>query len=209
MSNSVKAAIITGVFSLFAGVVGTLGMSSVLNQNITVNLNGETVAVTPEKYRDLIDENERLKSELKENSSGDKAQDKPASVKKSDYLVYNMEPYSSERYEKIIDESMNMGGSKYNNGFKLGGSYGAGFATYNFDGNYTELCGLIGYEDPGIEDDITVEFWGDDNLIGTQVVKGRDLPQEFSVDLIGISKFEINIARGIKYSVNFAEVELK
>jgi len=210
MSNSVKAAIITGVFSLLAGVIGTLGMSSVFNQNITVNLNGEAVTVTPEKYRDLIDENERLKSELKESNSGDKVQNKSTSVRKSDYLVYNIEPYSSSMsFEKIIDESMKMGGNKYNNGFKLGRILGDEFATYNFDGKYTELSGLIGFEDPGDEDNTTVEFWGDDNLIASQVVKSRDLPKEFSVDLTGIKKFEIRIADGIRYPVDFAEVKLK
>ena len=210
MSNTVKAAIITGVFSLLAGVIGTLGMSSVFNQNITVNLNGEAVTVTPEKYRTLIDENERLKSELKESDLNSKAQSKPVDDGKSNYLVYKIEPYSSSMgFKKIIDESMKMGGNKYNNGFKLGYALGDEFATYNFDGKYTELSGLIGFEDPGSGDDATVEFWGDDVLLASQVVKSRDLPREFSVDLTGIRKFEIRIDERIRYSVNFAEVKLK
>ena len=79
---------------------------------------------------------------------------------------------------------MKMGGNKYNNGFKLGRILGD-------------------------EDNTTVEFWGDDNLIASQVVKSRDLPKEFSVDLTGIKKFEIRIADGIRYPVDFAEVKLK
>lgn len=55
MNSKIKSSIILGVCSLFVGILGTVGVQKVMNnQNIvTVNINGEKISVDSEEYINL------------------------------------------------------------------------------------------------------------------------------------------------------------
>jgi len=58
MSNSVKAAVVTGVFALAVGIIGTIGVNSITNNNqvVSVYVNGAEVQVSPGEYQAMYDE---------------------------------------------------------------------------------------------------------------------------------------------------------
>ena len=219
MHSAVKAAFVAGTFSLLAGLAtGILG-TSIHNQTVTVNVNGETVSVSQEEYRSMYEqlksdyqtlqtEYETLKQQ-KTASANNSSTAKPSNQANSAYLVYQLEPYSSSNFQKIIDETMSMGGHAYNNGFRLGSPYLAGNAFYNLDGKYHELSGMIGYEDPSDSEDSTIEFYGDDVLLTAVVVKAKSLPESFFVDVSNVRKLEIRKKNNSIAKIDFAEVTLK
>lgn len=65
MRDPIKTAIISGICTIIAGGIGIFAGTNINNSNnLTVNVNGEDVSVTPQKYEELAEENESLKQEI-------------------------------------------------------------------------------------------------------------------------------------------------
>ncbi len=209
MGKEVTAAVITGICTL---IIGFFGASQYYQeQNVIVNIAGEQMTVTTEKYQALEEQIIALQNELKSYKDGSvsKPTQPSATSKKNHYLIYALEPYSKSYCEKVTDGSMKMAGKTYNNGISLGTSYINGEVLYNLEGKYTSLSGIIGYLDTGGSNNQNVEFWGDDILLETIPVIEKDLPKDFSVDISGVRKFMIKTERGSTDPIGLAEVVIK
>ena len=131
------------------------------------------------------------------------------------YLVDTIDPFLSNDYEVFKEgNSAMMGGMARYNGFMLNvyGWNGQSCAVYNLDRCYTKLTGLIGYVDDRIGNGGTweIQIYADDILALTIAVKPGDLPQEFSIDLTGVTKLEFRTPDGHGYNahIGFAELNL-
>lgn len=150
-----------------------------------------------------------------ENSGNDNLADCENKASENIYLVDILEPYQANDYEAFVNGvSVMMGGMKRYNGFTLDtyGWNGQSCAIYNLNGEYSELSGMIGYIDgrTGDGDTWDVHIYTDDTLIYTCTVSPGDLPQEFSIDLNGVSKLEFRAGatNGRSGHIGFAELEL-
>lgn len=182
-------------------------------QGFTVNIDGKNIKVTPEAYEALYNDKialEQAVTATPDDSPQQTPTDSPVTpTKRSDYLIYFLEPYQTGSYTKITDNSMKMGGKSYNNGFQLKSSYDDSNALFNFEGKYTAFMGIIGCDDKSEISSITVEFYGDNILLNTMVLNRGDLPQTFSIDVSGVSKFEVKLLDNFTGYVNFADLKVK
>ena len=211
--------IITAICTLIAGLMGGYAFQN--TQNVTIEINGESLDASEIKNKlDILEEeNQNLKITI-ENLEADHGAggttdgsiteppfNKPTT--NSEYLVYNLEPYNKSRYRKITDDSMKIAGVSYNNGFQLYTTYSDSHCIFNFEGKYSTLYGKIGCDDSNYTDKIPVEFLGDDVLMETIVVHKNAMAQDFSLNISGISKFEIKIPYASGSDVDFAEVKIQ
>lgn len=206
-----KKEIVTAVIT---GLIGLIGGYAIHNeQNLTVQINGQNVDISnvQEKVTALENENSELKSQIEDMQNGKDANafTKPVSANSTDYLVYKLEPYGQKGYKKVTDESMSIAGVNYNNGFELATSYSEGYCIFNLEGKYATLSGKIGCGDSNRTDKIPVEFWGDGALLDTIVLYKNDLAQDFSLNVSGISKFEISIPHEAYSVVDFADIKVR
>lgn len=125
-------------------------------------------------------------------------------------LLSTVQPYqTSSYYWAFVNKtdsrqgggnSMTMGGVKYENGFKFGDPASASF---NLDGKYTKLSGLIGLDDAYNSEDTSVAFIADGKTIAVIEIKAKSLPKPFEVDLTGVKSLELK--KGAGYSeIDFA-----
>lgn len=213
MSDTLKAAVITGIITLVVGFFGGRTMLS-NQQNLTIQVDGQSVTVTPQKYqelqesvRTLTEENNRLKA-MREDSSAEVVSGQ-AVMNKKNYLVYLLEPYAQKGYTKVTDNSMKIAGKEYTDGFQLKTGYTTANCIFNLEGKYTSVSGIIGCDDDNEEETVAVEFFGDNVLIDTIVVEKNELPGTFSVDVTGVSKFEIALPQCPYAKVDFSDVKLQ
>lgn len=133
----------------------------------------------------------------------------------SNYLLNYIKPYDVGRYYWSFGEtsenqlggkySMTMGGNKYYNGFKFGDPC---HATFNLNGQVTEISGIIGLDDYENDENTNINFIGDGKLLKTINLEANALPQNFSVNVSGV--LQLKIEKGAGYSeVDFAQVIFK
>jgi len=195
------------------GVIAGKNIFVAVNQNhqgFTMEIDGESIFVTPEMYEDLY--NSKKSDEKTTSAKTDISSQTPTATpvgRKSDYLIYFLEPYQTNHYKKVIDNSMKMGGKSYNNGFQLRGSMNENNALFNFEGKYKVFSGIIGCDDESTIDSMTVEFYGDNLLIHTIVLNRGDLPQDFSIDVSSVNKFEIALKDTFSGYMDFADLKVK
>lgn len=153
----------------------------------------------------IVKDNGKLKNKL---TSVDAQRPKP--------LVDILQPYQSNDYESFANGvSVVMGGIKRYNGFTLDvyGWNGQSCAIYNLNKEYTKLTGMTGYVDGRTGDGKTwdVNIYADDRLVYTCTVSPGDLPQEFSIDVTGVTKLEFRAGstNGFSGYIGFAELEIK
>ena len=134
-------------------------------------------------------------------------------AKKPKYLVDVLDPFRTDDYEVFSKGvSAKMGGVARYNGFMLNvyGWNGQSCAVYNLNKEYARLTGITGYVDGKTGDGKTwdVYIYTDDVLAFTCSVTPGDLPQEFSIDLTGVTKLEFKTsdARGFQGYIGFADL---
>ena len=117
-----------------------------------------------------------------------------------------LEPYEKNGYtEKKMGEFMEMGGKRYSEGFQLGTSYYTSYAVFNLDGQYKELSGIIGHVDGSGDRDDVVTIYGDGVLLKTIDIVSKDLPQEFSIKVVGVKQLIFERSDG-SVQTGFAEL---
>lgn len=121
-------------------------------------------------------------------------------------LMDVLEPYEKNGYtEKKMGEFMEMGGKRYSGGFQLGTSYYTSYAVFNLDGQYKELSGIIGHVDGSGDRDDVVTIYGDGVLLKTIDIVSKDLPQEFSIKVVGVKQLIFERSDG-SVQTGFAEL---
>jgi hypothetical protein len=90
-------------------------------------------------------------------------------------------------------ESFKMGGAEYKNSLKFSQWLSEGFASFNLGGKYTILSGIAGITDDGYTgEDVTLTFTADGTVVKTLTIKEGTLPQDFSIDVTGVSLLRID-----------------
>lgn len=120
-----------------------------------------------------------------------------------------LRPYEVRGYsEKVSGQFMEMGGTRYFNGFQLGTSLETSYAIFNLDAQYTQITGIIGHVDGSGERDKTVNVFADGVLIATIDIGYQNLPQEFSFDIVGTRQLKFERTDG-STQTGFAELVIK
>lgn len=172
------------------------------------------ILVSEEKYEDAIT---LVNDALNVVKGNDELQSKLETInaKKPKPLVDILQPYQSNDYEVFSNGiSVTMGGIKRYNGFTLDvyGWNGQSCAIYNVNKSYNKLTGIIGYVDGRIGNGETwdVNIYADDKLVYTCTVSPGDLPQEFLINLTGVTKLEFRTGarNGFTGYIGFAELKL-
>lgn len=118
--------------------------------------------------------------------------------KKSKLFTGILTPYEDRHYSAVVNgQIMEMGGSKYSNGFTMGGSYwDSAYALFNLDGQYTKIKGVIGHIDKSGNSDTSFSIFADDVLIDTIEIGWQQLPKEFSIDVTGVKQLKFERSAG-------------
>lgn len=133
------------------------------------------------------------------------------------YMSDILKPYDSAfRYK--INDTMTMGTKEYHKGYSFEffdnlGYDQSGSASFNLEGKYNQIKGLVGIED-GTRASIDIRIYGDDKLLNSYKFKAGDLPKPIDLDVKGVVKLEIEFSKsGINpsgfASVNFVDLIIK
>ncbi len=161
-----------------------------------------------EKYDEAILE---IDNALKIIKNSPKLEQKKEALAKSKPQIFMniFRPYESKGYyEKTSGQFMEMGSTKYYNGFQLGESWSTAYAIFNLNGSYQNLSGIIGHVDGSGDSDKTVLIFADGILIETYEIGYQNLPFEFSVNVTGVKQLKIERTDG-STQTGFAELIIK
>ncbi len=127
-------------------------------------------------------------------------------------LVDALTPYAGYNYELFPStgsDSISMGGSTYKNAIALSRSYfNTSYASYNLEGRYTTLGGVIGCMSNSDSGTQTVSIYGDGNLLKTFDITLESLPTTFSVDVTGVSALKFSMPEGPMLNIGIADLKL-
>jgi hypothetical protein len=104
-----------------------------------------------------------------------------------------------------IDPTMTMAGKTYYKGFRINYSYLEPTYSFNLEGNYNEITGIIGLDDEKNYTDAVVEFYGDGQLLAAYTLKAGSLPQKLDVNVKGVVKLDIKV-KGDSSDVDLADL---
>ncbi len=132
-------------------------------------------------------------------------------------LVDNYQPFnksdSFKDYPTSGGNSLTMGGKTYKNAFVLDCYAVDGTASYNIDGKYKTLTGIVGVP-KNYSAGTTVNIYGDNTLLKTMDISADQLPQKFSINVSGVSNLKFEVLEtsadinGFYTYIGFAELEL-
>ena len=88
------------------------------------------------------------------------------------------------------------GATRY--GVMLGDGYWSSY--YNLNLKYSQLSGIYGPRDGEANNNLTINFYGDNRLIKTLELSNGDMPRDFSVDISGVLQLKIEL-KGIGASL--------
>lgn len=125
-----------------------------------------------------------------------------------------LQPYYKSNgglYSYSSNEPMKLSGKEYSKGYKIyRHQYNSSDVSlsYNLEGKYTSISGIIGLDDENNQADTTVMLYADEKLLDTIDLKAGSLQQNFKLDVTGVVKFDIKILSG-SGTVDFANVMIK
>lgn len=113
----------------------------------------------------------------------------------------------------IFSQSSDTVGSMFNNAYSA-------FASYNLDGKYSQLSGIVGHIDfsgsgrigennGGQVDDAEITIWGDDKEICTITLLSNDEADDFNVPITGVNILEFQIKCNGNSKVGIAEIQIR
>ncbi len=123
------------------------------------------------------------------------------------YLTDIMGPYYIESNYKIfnVNKEMKMAGKTYTKGlqlqnlsFYLSDTKYTNFS-YNLEGKYKSLNGILGLDDNSNTSNAVIEFYGDGELIKKYDLAQGSLPQNLELDITGVVKFDV------KFTTNYIQ----
>lgn len=115
-------------------------------------------------------------------------------------------------YSLEVNKSMKMAGKEYLKGYSIG-RYSTLKSndlqlSFNLEGKYTKITGLIGLDDSNNLSDSDIKFLVDDKPLTTITLAAGSMPQTFNLDVTGAIKLDIVVPDG-NSSINLANVMIK
>lgn len=226
MKTSTKNTIITGIFSLVAGVLGTLGVTSVVKNEININIDGKEVSVDSSEYstmykaleeeRDFLkSQNEALELQYQTLESeynnlkkqfGDSqvaapstSDDTGISPTNTIYLMKDCPPYEGTNTHLYDDsDGFKMNGNAYSNGFTYGspGPSEDYYVIFNLNGKYASIEFDIGHVDNTGDYDCTLIVYCNGNYYTTIERTADSVVSHETLDVSGIQQLKFEFDTG-------------
>lgn len=111
-------------------------------------------------------------------------------------------------YPSMGAQSISMGGVDYKNSLRILAYGPEQTVSFNLNGRYTMLTGIIGTID-GNSNNVMASFIGDGNLLKTFEIVGGALPQDFSLDVTGVRQLTVKHHGNYARDIGFAELMIK
>lgn len=187
-----KTAIISGMCTIIAGGLGIFAGTNINNSNnLTVNINGEDVSVTPKKYEELSEENENLKQQIADlnnqiaesgtnNASNDSESKNTDSEGKTvnEKLALDLSAFHSNRAEFDRKNIKDRKGNKFTQAIILGNlkliddpenrTYNL---EYQLDCQYSHLTGMVAFSEDNdgysSGETLFLDIYADDQFVKT------------------------------------------
>ena len=227
MKTEIKAALITGICGILAGVAGTSVVFNMQNSNKNINNNtlvftnasGEVESVTAEEYvqiqedneqirqenEELQDDNEKLRESL-ENNQQDR--DNILNSENSGQALWNA-LYDGENCEKIgaseFSKEITIGGNKYSDAFQLSGH--SAFALFNLEGKLDNVKFDIGRKDKSEIADAKIKVYLDDVGSGVYEIDAETPLTELAFKVSGASTMKIELESAGYVQYGFVDLE--
>ena len=115
------------------------------------------------------------------------------------YFTDVLQPYYTGEGDYCnYDESMYVAGKEYTKGFqinKLWSSGGEAVISFNLDGKYQNIKGIVGLDDKYNDYGGVLSIYGDDELITQIQLKAGSLSQSLDINVKGVLKLDIKYKR--------------
>lgn len=222
MGEKIKVAIISGIFSLLVGIITTFGVTSSINNQVTVIVNGEKVTVNSEEYQnmyvnlkndydnlvvtnaDLIAELNQLKQKydrVSETNSPlvDKSVESHSNIEEQPTYIKNIEPFVGKVLKTFDAMRDNLGNNHFNavGGYNQSNAYVTTPANnlYLINGEYSRISGQLFLRENGknTNKEHVLEIYGDDQLLYNASVTGGVKPIDFNIDIKGVIELRVVI----------------
>lgn len=130
------------------------------------------------------------------------------------YMSDVMEPYYTSDFAINKDGGfsglMRMGGKDYLKGYQIydGGIPSQGKISFNLEGKYNSISGLIGVDDNNGGGNSYITFYGDDRVLAYYEVRTGELPQQLYVNVSGVSKLDIEVFNDTNNAVDLVNLKI-
>ena len=234
MKPSIQKALIVAISSVASAAISipaTMAASNhyyqTNNNSMTINLDGEKVVVTADKYEELIRENESLEKDKTSLESENQELEKDIEVLRTvdaeanqdikdaealsttENLMTVCPPYEVKTPVLFTDkDSFKMGGETYNNGFTYGapGPAEEYYILFNLDGKYSSINFDFGHVDGSGMNDCILMVYLDGEYVDTLEKKSDELVTNETIELKGARQMKMCFDTG--GAGNFADYGL-
>lgn len=226
MKTSTKNTIITGIFSLAVGVLGTLGITSTVKNEIIINIDGKKVSVDSSEYSTMYtvleEERDSLKSQYETLESRYQTLESEYNVLKKQlddsqteaqsnsdtietyptntiYLMKDCPPYEGTNTHLYDDsDGFKMNGNAYSNGFTYGspGPSEDYYVLFNLAGKYTSIEFDIGHVDNTGDYDCALIVYCNGNYYTTIEKTADSIVSHETLDVSGIQQLKFEFDTG-------------
>ncbi len=236
MSGKIKAVLITGLFGVVAAVVTGLfsynagsvsaSVAATNSNHLTISINGETVSVRPEEYRNmyenmeltnsqLVEENIALKDENSRLKKKLESTDVPGQTSSPEDLIFMPDTapaYESYHYKEYSQRSSEaatfyIAGKKYYNGM-VWNAWNTGYSLHSLDGKYVEITGVLGHIDKSDMGESSLQIYFDGGLHKEVALSAEMVAQPFSINVTGVNQLKLMVSHG-RGSYGYADVTIR
>lgn len=109
------------------------------------------------------------------------------------YMSDVLQPYYASLSLLNVNKPMSLAGKIYTKGYQVFTELSDTKLSFNLGGGYNTISGIMGVDDAFPADE-TVTIYGDGKLVNTYSFKKGDLPQNFNLNVTGITKLDIDIS---------------
>ncbi|SKA77950.1 NPCBM/NEW2 domain-containing protein [Caloramator quimbayensis] len=122
-------------------------------------------------------------------------------IPEGQYMSDILKPFNVQDGKCYINEDLKLAGKDYFKGYHLFTFYNSSVFSFNLEGKYSDLSGLIGACNYAkYNNDATVEIYGDDNLLAKYEITPDNLPQNINLNVTGVLKLTIKVRNKDVYS---------
>lgn len=107
------------------------------------------------------------------------------------YMSDIMKPYFGNCDVISFSEPAIINSVKYYKGYEIE-DWGDGSFSFNLQGKYKTIYGILGFEDDSNYNDAAIQFIGDGEIIKTYDIKAGSLAQKISLDVTNVSKLDFS-----------------
>lgn len=181
------------------------------NNSMTINLDGEKVVVTAEKYEELIRENESMSKEIQtlesklenvtEKADNDESIEANSDPQPDTTKLKDLAQVDVGHYE-LIEPFTDSYGNQYEIGYQFDASRDA-YAVYGLQGKYSSFSGtIVCSNETGSGANMSMMIYKDDELIDTitDITKQTETRQIGPYDITNARKLTIKTANSGEYS---------